>query len=210
MAHEAKPPDGGQPKPQQSDPGQPDTEAFRLDWVLRVLEAVLFCCLSTLILVWISDRMRDVGFEPIAVTPCVGTQCTPYVGPYGGSTWAVFSDALSPSGPTALSNVNICTQLVETLETRGEDGEGVARVLDLITSRGTVTVERVNEATLRIGPGARNDGFFDALRDGLSMGTSKGCFPINYKPVFWPLWASWSLLAGLRLLRGRQRVWAER
>lgn len=197
MVHEADLPDA-------------DPEPPRLDRVLRVLEAIVFCCLSTLILFWIADRMRGVDFEPMPVVPCVGEACTPYVGPDAGSPWSVFTEALEPAGATSFSATNLCAQLANTLETRGDAAEGVELILDLITARGTVTVTRAEDGPWIIGPGPRNDGFGDVVRDALSMGPSRGCHPINYKPVFWPLWTSWMLLAGLRLFRGRQQEWAKR
>lgn len=181
-----------------------------MDWALRLLESVLFCCLSALVLFWLADRMRGVDFEPFAVTPCMGEACAPYAGPDAGSPWSLFTDAIEPRGVTSFSNVNICTQLAETLASRGETAEGVDLIMDLITDRGTVTIERVEETALIIGPGARNDHFSDVLRDAVTVAPSRGCYPINYKPVFWPLWIGWMLLAALRLLRGRQKVWAAR
>ncbi|ABD54804.1 hypothetical protein Jann_1887 [Jannaschia sp. CCS1] len=181
-----------------------------MDRVLRLLESITFCCLSALILFWIADRMRGVDFEPFEVTPCVAGDCTPYIGPYQGSPWSVFTEALDARGATSLSPINLCTQLAETLRVRGEEAQGVDLILDLITSRGTVAISRPDDATVLIAPGPRNDGFLDVLRDGISWQPSRGCHPINYKPVFWPLWTSWMLLANLRLFRGRQKVWAAR
>lgn len=185
-----------------------------MDWALRLLESVLFCCLATLVLFWLGDRMRSVNFDPIVVMPCVGEACEPYVGPHAGSPWSQFTDAIEPRGVTSFSNTNICTELGETLTLRGESAEGVDLIIDLITSRGTATVERadasVGESALIIEPGRRNDHFSDVIRDAFRFGPARGCHPINYKPVFWPLWIGWMLLANLRLLRGRQKVWAAR
>ncbi|OAN71748.1 hypothetical protein A8B78_19875 [Jannaschia sp. EhC01] len=197
MAHEA-------------DLREPDSEPPRLDRALRVLEAILFCCLSTLVLFWIADRMRGVDFDPIVVTPCIGAACVPYVGPHAGSPWSVYTQGLEPREATSFSATNMCTQLADTLQLRGTEAEGVDLIVDLMTSRGTVTVSNLDEATVRIAPGPRNDGFFDVIRDGLSWTPTRGCHPINYKPVFWPLWFSWTLLAFLRLFRGRQQEWARR
>lgn len=185
-----------------------------MDWALRLLESVLFCCLATLVLFWVGDRMRGVNFDAFAVTPCVGDACEPYVGPHAGSPWSTFADAVEPRGVTSFTNTNVCTELGETLTTRGEAAEAVDLIIDLITSRGTVTIERVDaaesETALIIGPGARNDQFIDVLRDAFTFGPARGCYPINYKPVFWPLWIAWMLLVNLRLLRGRQKVWSAR
>lgn len=170
----------------------------------------MFCCLSTLALFWFTDRLRNLDFEPIIVMPCVGAECTPYVGPDAGSAWVVFSDALDAEGVTTFSRANICAQLADTLQMRGEQGEGVDLILDLITSRGTVAITRPEGGGIVIAPGARNDGFGDALRDAFRIASARGCHPINYKPVFWPLWSGWMLLACVRVFRGRQAAWAKR
>lgn len=169
-----------------------------------------FCCLSTLVLFWFTDRMRDLDFEPIVVIPCEGAACVAYVGPHSGSPWSVFSDALDPRGVVSFSATNVCTQLSDTLQLRGEAAEGVDLILDLITSRGTVTITQPPDGTIMIAPGARNDSFDDVLRDAIRMAPARGCHPINYQPVFWPLWSTWLLLSFWRLLRGRQAEWARR
>ncbi|GAB5446482.1 hypothetical protein [Gymnodinialimonas sp.] len=197
MAHEADLPDA-------------DPEPPRLDRALRLLESVLFCCLATLILFWVADRLRGVDFDPIPVTPCVGDACVPYVGPPEGAPWSAYSDGLEPTGVTSFSGTNLCSQLAETLETRGSEAEGVDLILDQITARGTVAVIRAEEGPWVIAPGPRNDGFGDVIRDAITWQPARGCHPINYKPVFWPLWAGWMLLSFLRLFRGRQQVWAQR
>lgn len=198
MAHEADPSLGDAPEPK------------RLDQVLRVLESILFCCLSALIVFWVADRIRGLDFEPFPVTPCAGADCAPYVGPSAGSPWSVYTDALDARGPVSFSSTDVCTQLAQTLEERGEDAQGVDLILDLITARGTVALSRPEEGVIVIAPGDRNDGFGDVLRDALSTSAPRGCHPINYKSVFWPLLISWMLLLGLRLFRGRQAVWAAR
>lgn len=154
--------------------------------------------------------MRGVDFDPIPVTPCIGAECTPYAGPHAGSPWAVYTDMLEPDGVTSFSRANMCMALAQTLEIRGGEAEGVDLVMDLITSRGTVEIIEVDETTIQIRPGPRNDGFWDVIRDALSMRSARGCHPINYKPVFWPLWIAWMLLASWRLFRDRQREWAKR
>lgn len=181
-----------------------------MDRVLRLLESILFCCLAALILFWIADRLRGLDFEPFPVTPCIGTACTPYTGPYQDSPWAVFSRALDARGVVSFSDTNICAHLAQTLQSRGEAAEGVANIIELITQRGTVAVSRPDDGVVLMSPGPRNDGFSDVLRDAIRMGGSRGCHPINYQPVFWPLWTGWMLLANLRLFRGRQKVWAAR
>ncbi|QXT38694.1 hypothetical protein [Gymnodinialimonas ceratoperidinii] len=214
MAREAEPPEPRDTSTPGADApralAEAEGTAGRLDAVLRLLEAVMFCCLSTLVVFWIADRMRGLDFEPIVVTPCVDAACTPHTGPIASRPFAAYTEALTPSGPSAFSAVNTCAQLVETLEQRGEDGEGVGRIIELMRSRGTVEILWADEATLTIVPGPRNDGFLEVIRDGLSMAPSRGCHPINYKPVFWPLFLGWSLLACLRVFRNRQREWASR
>lgn len=192
-------------------PGEgPDQEPLRLDRILRVLEAVTFCCLSTLILFWVADRLRGVDFEPITVIMCEVTECLPYVGPYSGSPWSAFTTAIDAQGVTSFSNINVCTTLAETLLTRGEQEPGVDQIIELIAARGTATISRPEDGTLIIGPGARNDGFGDVVRDAFRVAPGRGCHPINYKPVFWPLWTAWVLLISLRLFRNRQAVWSTR
>lgn len=169
----------------------------------------MFCCLAGLVVFWFADRIRGLDFEPMVVSPCV-EDCLPYVGPEAGSPWSVFSTALEPRGVTSFSRTNICAQLADTLRERGEGEAGVDLILDLIAGRDTVAISRPGDGTLIISPGARNDDFTDVLRDAISFSTARGCHPINYKPVFWPLWVGWMLLAGLRVFRNRQAVWAER
>lgn len=169
----------------------------------------MFCCVAGLLVFWFADRVRSLDFEPISVTPCVA-DCLPYVGPEEGSPMSVFSDALEPRGVTSFSRMNICAQLADTLQERGEGEAGVDQILARISSRGTVAITRPEDGTLVINPGPRNNGFNDALRDAFSFGTARGCHPINYKPVFWPLFVGWVLLAGLRVFRGRQEAWAKR
>lgn len=177
---------------------------------MKLLEAVMFCCLSALALFWFADRLRGLDFDPITVMPCVGAECSAYVGPERGSPLNAFTEALDARGVTSFSRTNICTQLADTLQTRGEDGDGVAEILQRITARGTVTVTRPDEGMILISPGARNDSFDDAIRDAFRLRPARGCNPINYKPVFWPLWSGWLLLFCLGVLRGRQAEWAKR
>lgn len=201
MAHGAE----GEYQDDGSEPEKP-----RIDGVLRTLEAVIFCCLSALALFWFSDRLRDLNFEPVQVTPCIGADCTPYLGPQRGSPWSVISDGLDPSGVTSFSYMNMCAMLSDVLQTRGEDADGVGLVVERMTARGIVTIDRSEDGTLIIGPGPRNDSFYDALRDAVWFGAARGCYPINYRPVFWPLWLGWMVLVSLRLLRGKQVEWAKR
>lgn len=171
----------------------------------------MFCCLSTLVIFWFADRLRGLDFDPMIVTPCVGEACTAYVGPVRGSPWSVFTDMLEPQDVTVFSGQNMCGQLASTLEQRGAAAQGVDQIIDLMTTRGTLTLTPgPQDGTLILAPGARNDGFGDALRDSFSFRSSRGCFAINYKPVFWPLWLGWMLLASLRMFRGRQQEWAKR
>lgn len=169
----------------------------------------MFCCVSALAVFWFADRIRSVDFEPMIVEPCI-SDCLPYVGPPEGSPLTVFSDAMAPRGVTSFSRIDVCVQLADTLRERGEAEPGVDQIIEQITSRGTVTITRPQAGTLVISPGARNDGFSDVVRDALRRGAPRGCNPINYKPVFWPLVLGWLLLAGLHLFRDRQAVWAKR
>lgn len=87
--------------------------------------------------------------------------------------------------------------------------------IDLMEERGTLVFTRTSapgagQTIFAITPGSRNDGFGDALRDAFSAGPSRGCHPMNYKPVFWPLFFAWAVLASLRAFRVRQAVWASR
>ena len=188
----------------------PEPEKPRLDGVLRLLEAVVFCCLSALAVFWFYDRLRDLDFDPITVMPCVDEACSAYVGPTSDDLVSAFTGAIEARGVTSFSRVNICTQLAETLQTRGERAEGMEQVLALLSGRGTVDISRPEAGTVTIRPGHRNNSFADALRDAIRLGPARGCHPINYKPVFWPLWCSWMLLTGLRLFRSRQAEWAKR
>lgn len=217
MAPGAEPPDPREPRAA----SVPGTEAHdrpegtgngagQLDAVLRVLEAVMFCCLSTLVVFWHADRLRGLDFEPIAVTPCVGAACTAYPGPSSLDPLAAYTETLTAGGPAVFSAVNTCARLVETLRQRGTEGAGVAQIMEMMSGRGTVTILGADAATLTIAPGPRNDDYLDVIRDGLSTAPSRGCHPLNYKPVFWPLFLGWALLASLRVFRNRQREWATR
>ncbi len=175
-----------------------------------MLEAVIFCCLVLLVTFWFADRLRSVDFDPIAVMPCTGAECEAYVGAVRGHPWSVYSDTLDQTDMISFSSANVCIQLAETLALRGEQEQGVDLILDLITARGTVAISRPDDGTIVIGPGDRNDSFGDALRDAMSWTPTRGCNPMNYTPVFWPLWVGWMLLANLRWLRSRQAIWSKR
>lgn len=181
-----------------------------MDRVLRLLESIMFCCLSALVLFWLADRMRGAAFDPMPVVPCAAGTCLPYVGPDAGRLSSIFAQALEPRGVVSFSTLNLCARVAETLQTRGIDADGIDTVLDQMSQRGTITLLRPEAGPLVIGPGARNDGVLDVFRDAVTFGPARGCYPINYKPVFWPLWLGWIVLVLLRLFRGRQREWATR
>lgn len=193
-----------------------DTPAPQLiDRLLRVLEGIIFCCLTFVVIFWFADRLRSVQFEPILVSPCEGAACVPYAGPDRGSPWSLFTEMLEPSGVTTFSGDDMCVHLASALQTRGEQGESVDLIIDRMVSRGMVEITEVavpqtDQRVLSIAAGPRNDSFGDAVRDALSWKPTHGCHAMNYKLVFWPLFSAWIALASLRVLRSRQAVWAAR
>ncbi|WP_224814573.1 hypothetical protein [Hasllibacter sp. MH4015] len=195
MAQEAEPggPDG---------PGQePDPQPINLDWALRVLEGVIFCCLSALVLFWVGDRVRSLDFDPFVLTPCTGADCETYDGPSAARPYNQFTNILEPRRVTTFAHADLCRLVGDFVETYGAEADGVDLVLTLIVERGTIVLTPAEDGVLVASPGPANDTWDDVLRDALHFAPARGCHPINYRPVFWPLLFSWMLLMGLRFYR---------
>lgn len=168
---------------------------------MRLLEGVIFCCLAGVMLYWIADRLRSLDFEPVVVTPCSGAACAPYDGPDAGRHHAVYTDALEPDGVTTFSSTNLCLMAADLVQSKGTEAAGVDLILTHMTARGVIAFVQGDGASVAMIPGARNDSWDDVLRDAVRLAPSRGCFPMNYRPVFWPLLLSWLLLASVRLFR---------
>ncbi|MBF9044985.1 hypothetical protein HKCCE4037_16705 [Rhodobacterales bacterium HKCCE4037] len=197
MAREAEP-----------DPGETELEdgaPFTLTRALRFLEGLVFCCLAAVVVLWAVDRSRDVGFDPVTVELCDGEACADPA----DSAYSQYADTLDPAGLTVFSAANTCVFATDLLRSRVQD-EDMARTLDLMQSRGTIAVTLPGDGTAIIAPGPNNDGLGDVARDAIRPMGPRGCHPMNYAPIFWPLWTVWMLLIGWRLFRYRQSVWAER
>ncbi|MEX3015638.1 hypothetical protein [Gymnodinialimonas hymeniacidonis] len=198
--------DGVPPGPE-DDPE--DDSAFTLTNALRFVEGLAFCCLATLMLVWAVDRSRNIDFDPVTVQICEGEACSDTPEDYGDRVWSQYTDTLDLHGLTVFSSANTCAFAADVLQNRATE-ESVDRMLDLIQSRGTITMTRPGDGTATIAPGPNNDGFGDILRDAIRWQAPRGCHPMNYTSVFWPLWAVWMLLINWRLFRYGQSVWASR
>lgn len=206
MAPPARPPHI--PDPDQ-DPDAQTLDRTVLDAALRLVEGVDFCCLSALVIFWFADRLRSVDFDPFNITPCQGVACEVLDGPYADSPWSIFTNRLEPRGLTTFSRVNLCAGLGDLIAVYGVQGEGtgVELIADLMVSLGTLRVTPAGDA-LRIAPGPRNDSLDDVLRDALRWQPTRGCHPMNYTPVFWPLFLAWTLLINLRFYRKREYLGA--
>lgn len=204
------------PEAEAPPPGGPASEASlqtRLGRLLtrglRFVEGLVFCCLATLLIVWTADRSRDVDFEPVTVEICDAATCMPEPAAAAERVWNQYSEMLDRRGLVVFSNLNTCAFAAEILRARATH-DGAPLALDLMQSRGTITLTRPGDGTAILGPGANNDGFGDVMRDALRWQGTRGCHPMRYATVFWPLWTVWMLLMCWRLLRYRQSLWATR
>lgn len=198
MAHEAEP------------GTEPEEGLWSTAKALRFMEGLLFCLLTTVILLWVADRLRDLDFDPFTVTLCDGPACAAPEGEaLDDRPWSVYTDSLDHSGLIVFGSLNVCRMTAEVLATR-TIGPSEEHLLDLIQDRGTLIVTPVDAGSVLIAPGANNDGLWDVARDALRWQSPRGCFAANYTPIFWPLWTAWMLLASLRVFRSRQAEWAKR
>ena len=176
---------------------------------LRFLESVVFCCLAAVVILWAFDRSRDLNFDPITVAVCEGPACTPPSTAVGESVWAQYSATLDLSELTVFSSANTCAFAADVLRTRATD-DSAAQTLDFMQSRGTILVTQTGDGTAIIAPGRNNDGLGDVARDAFRWQGPRGCHPMRYAPVFWPLWTIWMFIVSWRAFRYRQSVWAAR
>ena len=190
-------------------PDANDDALFTLTRALRFLEGLAFCCLSAVVILWLGDRTRDVGFDPVTLTPCSAESCRPDALGAAEDPWRQFTQALDQRGLVVLTSADTCAFAVELLRHRATD-PGTDRVLSLMQDRGTITLSPAATGALVVAPGRNNDGFGDVLRDAFRWQGTRGCHPMRYAPVFWPLWTMWMLLINLRLFRYGQSVWAKR
>ncbi len=200
MAPEADPapeddPEGGNP--------------FTLARGLRFLEGLAFCCLAALVIAWASDRSRGIDFDPITVTLCDESTCADTPAENRDRVWSQFTNTLDLQGVVAFTQANVCVFAADVLQNRLTE-EGAEQTLTLMQDRGTMGITRPGDGTATISPGRNNDGLGDILRDALRWQGTRGCHPMRYAALFWPLWTVWLLLISWRLLRYRQTVWAER
>lgn len=178
----------------------------RLKGLLRMVEGVLFCCLSAATILWVGDRIRDLNFDPISVTPCTTGTCQPASEP---DPWARYVALRDARGIRTFSPQNFCAMAVALLEEEAT-APATDRVIADLETRGVIIVARAEDDTALVSPGRNNDGWGDVLRDVFRFGTSRGCHPSNYAPVIRPLIVAWILVLLLRLFRNRQTKWRMR
>ncbi len=194
----------------EEDPSGPVPDApLSLSRGLRFFESVVFCCLAAVVILWAFDRSRNIGFDPISVEICEGPACTPPSTDYAESAWAQYTSTLDLSLLTVFSPANTCAFAADLLRTRAT-GDSATRALDLMQSRGTIALSLPGDGTAIISPGRNNDGFWDVVRDAVRLQGTRGCHPMHYAPIFWPLCILWMCLGFWRLFRYRQSVWASR
>ncbi len=182
---------------------------FSVGYALRLLEGLLFCCLGALLVFWVADRARDVAFEPITVTLCAAEACDAASPAPRDRPLTQLTALLDARGLVVFSPLNICQFAAHLLETRATEA-GTEDALRLMQDRGTLTLERPDDATAIVSAGPRNDSRWDIARDALRPSGGRGCYPISYGRVFWPLLLTWALLVGWRLFRRAQGEWRRR
>lgn len=180
--------------------------AARLKGLLRVLEAVLFCCLSAVAILWVADRTRDLDFEPIPVTLCTAATCLPATQP---DPWARYTALRDTPGLRTFAAQNVCGMAVDLLVEEATDPAALRVIADL-EARGIIVVTLAGDGTGLVSAGRRNDGWGDVLRDATRLGATRSCHPSHYAPVIRPLILAWLLVLSLRLFRSRQAVWRTR
>ncbi len=193
------------------DPGEEpeDESAFTLTNALKFVEGLAFCCLATLMIVWAVDRSRNIDFDPVTVQICEGADCATPTADTADRAYAQYTATLDGRGLIAFSSANTCAFAADVLQNRATE-ESTEQMLELIQSRGTITLTRPGDGSAIVAPGPNNDGFGDILRDAFRWQAPRGCHPMNYASIFWPLWTVWMILINWRLLRHRQSVWASR
>lgn len=210
MAHGAEDPDGNGGDDGSDGNGAPKPDgAISFARGLRFFESVVFCCLAAVVILWAFDRSRDLDFDPVTVEMCEGPACTPPPETYDDSAWAQYSATLDLSRLTVFTEANTCAFAAGLLRTRATE-ESAARTLEFMQDRGTIALSLPGDGTAIISPGRNNDGVWDVVRDAFRWRGPRGCHPMQYAPIFWPLWILWMGLSFWRLFRYRQSVWASR